>query len=452
MADIGVSDLEAFAKTIAANDIFSTMADPLIAFRPDTFTAVAGDPSVGVYPKVRSMSPWESLATTFATSLGGGLLKNYGKAQEAEQIAALTNVLPQLIADPTSVAMPEGIESGAFNSIKQKAIAARAEREARKGDAAFAAMLTNPVAAKQSKRLFGIDVAKLAGLDTPAAAMAGVLRENAADLEVPKTIGDKPEGETKLSPMERYNKTLDETGDETLAKAAYASDAKSNEDRIKGADDLRTQFIGLQEVKDTVKLGRLYKTLAETMDNPSAVADIPFIVGFIKAGDPTSVVRETESGAVLESSGLPLALQARLNKYMSGEGNLPQRQELFDLIGNYYGAQKAITDDYAERYTKIANKRGIDPEDVIVLPKLPEVSSKSVKGASDLETQLIALRDQAKIAREKGDTASLLRIRKQFESVAGKQSLKKSMVDESQMIDPGLAELAKMLSSEKRGY
>jgi len=130
MADIGVSDLEAFAKTIAANDIFSTMADPLIAFRPDTFTAVAGDPSVGVFPKVRSMSPWESLATTFATSLGGGLLKNYGKAQQAEQIAALTNVLPSLISDPTSVGMPEGIEDeAAFNMFKNKAIAADIESD-----------------------------------------------------------------------------------------------------------------------------------------------------------------------------------------------------------------------------------------------------------------------------------------------------------------------------------
>lgn len=129
MADIGVNDLEDFAKAIAANDIFSEMADPLISFRPDTFTAVAGDPSVGVYPKVRSMSPWESLATTFATSLGGGLLKNYGKQQQADQISALTNILPSLIADPTSVAMPEGMDEAAFGSIKNRAIAAEAEAD-----------------------------------------------------------------------------------------------------------------------------------------------------------------------------------------------------------------------------------------------------------------------------------------------------------------------------------
>lgn len=159
MADLSVSDLEAFAKSIAANDIYSQMAQPLIGFRPDVFTAVAGDPSVGVMPKVNVMSPWESLATTFATSLGGGLLQNYGKQQQANQISALTSLLPQLISDPTSVGVPEDMDSAAFNSIKSKAIAAKAEtskKEDRENKTLLVQLLAKAETPEERERLLGV--------------------------------------------------------------------------------------------------------------------------------------------------------------------------------------------------------------------------------------------------------------------------------------------------------
>lgn len=124
MADISVADLQAFTDQIEANDIFSQIAQPLIGFKPQTLTVAPGDPSVGVMPKVNYINPFEQLATSFGTSLLGGLAANYGKQKQAEQLASLTSILPNLISDPTSVKLPEGMDSGAFDIIKQKLIAA----------------------------------------------------------------------------------------------------------------------------------------------------------------------------------------------------------------------------------------------------------------------------------------------------------------------------------------
>jgi hypothetical protein len=83
-----------------------------------------------------------------------------------------------------------------------------------------------------------------------------------------------------------------------------------------------------------------YNVMASTLgsltgavyDN-SKVSDLEFVYGIAKALDPTSVVRETEAGMVIEAQGLDSATLGRLNGMLGG-GTIaaPQRLELIKLV------------------------------------------------------------------------------------------------------------------------
>lgn len=83
-----------------------------------------------------------------------------------------------------------------------------------------------------------------------------------------------------------------------------------------------------------------YNTMASTLgsltnavyDN-SKVSDLEFVYGIAKALDPTSVVRETEAGMVIEAQGLDSATLGRINGMLGG-GTIaaPQRLELIKLV------------------------------------------------------------------------------------------------------------------------
>lgn len=74
-------------------------------------------------------------------------------------------------------------------------------------------------------------------------------------------------------------------------------------------------------------------SLTEAVYDNSKVSDLEFVYGIAKALDPTSVVRESEAGMVLEAQGLDEATLGRLNGMLGG-GTLsaPQRLELLKLV------------------------------------------------------------------------------------------------------------------------
>lgn len=375
MADISIADLEAFKDQVAANDIFSQLGDPLIGFKPQTLTIAAGDPSVGVMPKVNYINPFEQLATSFGTSLLGGLAKNYGRQQQAAQLASLSAILPKLLADPASVGTPEGVDASAFDIIKQKAIASDAARNAKRSDAAFGAMLTNPKEALAAGKLFGVDVQKLAGL-SPAP-------------DTTASDGTTPKAEKSSTP------TLDKFVQDMLNPDA-AKDLESS------AKELRDRVEKNTDIKDAMNMGRIYTTLADMIEDPSAVADAPFLINFVKFQDPRSIVSQNEKGAVIQESSLPSQFVSYVNKVLSGEGNIPLRGELLDVMGKFYQGQRNVAQEAMTGYENLARKKKI-PVDEILLPKLPEIKKKGVN-------PLVELRDAMKAAKDKGDMLELSKL------------------------------------------
>ncbi len=74
-------------------------------------------------------------------------------------------------------------------------------------------------------------------------------------------------------------------------------------------------------------------SLTNAVYDNSKVSDLEYIYGIAKALDPTSVVRESEAGMVLEAQGLDEATLGRLNGLLGGGTLSPsQRIELLKLV------------------------------------------------------------------------------------------------------------------------
>lgn len=74
-----------------------------------------------------------------------------------------------------------------------------------------------------------------------------------------------------------------------------------------------------QLTKDTTNIYKTAKDLDKLRDNPSGPAAIAMVFKFMKALDPTSVVREGEFATAEGSSGVPDKLANYFNKLLSGE-------------------------------------------------------------------------------------------------------------------------------------
>jgi hypothetical protein len=87
------------------------------------------------------------------------------------------------------------------------------------------------------------------------------------------------------------------------------------DDPMKIGKDYQNQpgFQRLKEVAPTIE------SMVKSLEDPSAMADLDFVYGLAKILDPTSVVRESEAGMVIDSQGIAPSLLGQLNKILTGE-------------------------------------------------------------------------------------------------------------------------------------
>lgn len=96
------ADLNAFQQQVRQDDIYTELA-PLVS---------------GTKFNHSTWSPTESMGVTAGQAFLSTILSGLGQQNEAEQMQKVVNVLPQLYADPTSVGVPEGVDSAPFNRLK----------------------------------------------------------------------------------------------------------------------------------------------------------------------------------------------------------------------------------------------------------------------------------------------------------------------------------------------
>lgn len=128
------------------------------------------------------------------------------------------------------------------------------------------------------------------------------------------------------------------------------------------------------EVQAFNTLAGTYDALSGAVYDNTKVADLDFIYGVAKALDPTSVVRETEAGMVIDAQGLDAATIGRLNSMLGGGALLPQqRLELLSLIKRRAEAYRRQADTRRQSVL-IAGEGVISDRNLRTLPLLPDIT------------------------------------------------------------------------------
>lgn len=109
----GTSDFNLFNQTSRANNDFLNMAAPVLGAKFDT----------------RSWSPGESLAVNSGKAFLGSILGAIGQRDQENQLNSITNILPQLYADPVHTQLPAGADPTGFANIKMNAIKEASKRQ-----------------------------------------------------------------------------------------------------------------------------------------------------------------------------------------------------------------------------------------------------------------------------------------------------------------------------------
>lgn len=130
------------------------------------------------------------------------------------------------------------------------------------------------------------------------------------------------------------------------------------------ADKLRDEFNA--QSKDFIAVGDSYNVVKATAKDNSAAGDLSMIFAFMKMLDPTSVVRETEFANAQNAAGIPERVQNVWNKALSGERLSPaQRADFIRQAENLYKTRKTRNESLVKRYTEIAKRNRVNPDDVV---------------------------------------------------------------------------------------
>jgi len=130
------------------------------------------------------------------------------------------------------------------------------------------------------------------------------------------------------------------------------------------ADKLRDEFN--TQSKDFITVNDAYNQVRAVAANPSAAGDLSMIFSFMKMLDPNSVVREQEFANAQNAAGVPDRIANQYNKLLSGERlNPAQRADFIKQAENLYKTRKGRQDSIAKRYTEIAKRNKVNPDDVV---------------------------------------------------------------------------------------
>jgi hypothetical protein len=145
---------------------------------------------------------------------------------------------------------------------------------------------------------------------------------------------------------------------------ASVADAPAPGDAFDTASKLRTEFNAQTSNFRLASDG--YRSVLAASKNPSAAGDIALIFSFMKTLDPNSSVREGEYASAQNATGVPGRIRAQYNNILSGERLSPdQRQDFVSQATNLYNGQRQGYDALSKKYTELATRAGVSPEDVI---------------------------------------------------------------------------------------
>jgi hypothetical protein len=122
-----------------------------------------------------------------------------------------------------------------------------------------------------------------------------------------------------------------------------------------------------RDSKDFAQRAQSYDTVIGAAKEPTAAGDLSLIFAYMKMLDPGSVVREGEFATAQNATGVPDRIRNLYNQVTQGVRlNPAQRADFVKQAGNIYSTAKMRQDRITGTYRQRAQRRGLDPNDVIV--------------------------------------------------------------------------------------
>lgn len=164
---------------------------------------------------------------------------------------------------------------------------------------------------------------------------------------------------------------------------------RSPEDVAKMENDLLGKFTGL--TKDYRSVRDAYGRVLASVKNPSPAGDLSMIFNYMKMLDPGSVVRESEFATAAASGSYGERLKAAGERLLSGRRLSDEmRQDFAARSERLFQSQRQSFSQMADQFQGIAERRGLNPENILIGGSLPEAEGAIAGGLTldDVEREL----------------------------------------------------------------
>lgn len=156
-----------------------------------------------------------------------------------------------------------------------------------------------------------------------------------------------------------------DSGKLVFPQVAKVEEGISGSDKFKQSKDIRGEISKANS--DFTAIANSWDRIAASANDVSAAGDLALIFNFMKMLDPGSTVREGEFATAANTAGVPDRISAQYNKILTGERLAePQRADFLNQAQNIFGASSDRADKITEEYVRVAERAGLDREDVVI--------------------------------------------------------------------------------------
>lgn len=322
---------------------------------------IAGQSLQSWQPNMQTWSPTEVGVTSFAKTFLSSLLGNYARQDAADQMAKVVQVLPQMAANPAAMAVPEGVDAAAFNTIKGKMML---------GD-----MMTQVLGKRQRVLSANEAAGKIDGqleayglkpAATPAAPAAVVPAQPAPLLNADADMDGAPDVVTPapaVAPVIDRNKLMEQVPGSPQQELA----TKNRKELFDNERTLNQDFTKDKIVQDFKYKEQGLKALEQAYKDTSGTSDFELIRRAAQMVEPGLAVRADDQQSLQGAASiLGMSTQA-IKAAASGDTKLeaPVRAGLMRIARRAYSA---ALDDYnttRSNYLTRAYDSGLNPTKVV---------------------------------------------------------------------------------------
>lgn len=182
-------------------------------------------------------------------------------------------------------------------------------------------------------------------------------------------------------PLQEIDDPTSETGKRLVPRnQASGMAGPSSQSPAMTANVLRDEFN--KQVEPIKIVSSQYQNAKKGAKAESAAGDMTLVYSLMKALDPGSTVREGEYAQGEQLTGLAGRWAQLYNKAIDGQKLLPDtRKDILGRVGDIYQSQVPFYQSAKSRYTDIAKRQRVRPEDVVTdLPSFDDEKPNLVVG------------------------------------------------------------------------